>query len=451
MTPTRIAISMLAVLLAVTSCRGSPGTEPAQASVASADADGMCKEHGVLEAVCTKCNPALIPVFKAKGDWCEEHGFPESFCPICHPERGGRPVENVGQDPSPPDGVRVRFKTKETARLAGIEVAKVEAKSSALQLSVTARIVYDATKVAEVNARSPGVVRAIRADVGTRVRAGSPLATIESATVGADQARLHAERSRVQVAEANFARVAQLQTEGITSQRNVLVARQELDAARAALLSVQSALGVVGTSDGGARYTMGAPIAGVVTRRSATIGRVVDTSEVLFEIVNTSAMWAEVDIPESELARVVVGRKVTITVDGLDNKAFEGSLDYVAPSVDPRTRTATGRVALANPDGLLRGNMFARAQLTVAGAGDRLVVPKDAVQRANSVQLVFVRVSQDAFEGRRVEVGSSDGADVEVRGRLQVGEEVATTGSFLLRTETLKGSIGAGCCDVEGQ
>src|SRR5213594_2796022 len=46
---------------------------------------------GVLEAVCTKCNPALIAVFKAKGDWCEEHGFPESFCPICHPERGGRP------------------------------------------------------------------------------------------------------------------------------------------------------------------------------------------------------------------------------------------------------------------------------------------------------------------------------------------------------------------------
>src|SRR5213594_1489452 len=46
----------------------------------------LCKEHGVLEAVCTKCNPALIAVFKAKGDWCEEHGFPESVCPICHPE-----------------------------------------------------------------------------------------------------------------------------------------------------------------------------------------------------------------------------------------------------------------------------------------------------------------------------------------------------------------------------
>src|SRR5213594_3526518 len=57
--------------------------------------EAFCKEHGVLEAVCTKCNPALIAVFKAKGDWCEEHGFPESFCPICHPERGGRPASDI--------------------------------------------------------------------------------------------------------------------------------------------------------------------------------------------------------------------------------------------------------------------------------------------------------------------------------------------------------------------
>ena len=66
------------------------GPGPAAAAGAGQDAAAaelvMCREHGVPEAVCTKCNPSLIPVFQAKGDWCEEHGFPESFCPICHPE-----------------------------------------------------------------------------------------------------------------------------------------------------------------------------------------------------------------------------------------------------------------------------------------------------------------------------------------------------------------------------
>ncbi|MCI0659221.1 MAG: efflux RND transporter periplasmic adaptor subunit, partial [Acidobacteria bacterium] len=149
----------------------------------------FCQEHGVLEAVCTKCNPALIPVFKAKGDWCEEHGFPESFCPVCHPERRGRPEADIQDDGAPADGLKVRFKTKETARLAGLEVARAAEHSNRSQLAVTAQIAYDATKVAEINARAAGVVRAIRADVGTKVRPGSPLAVIESAGVGADQFR----------------------------------------------------------------------------------------------------------------------------------------------------------------------------------------------------------------------------------------------------------------------
>jgi cobalt-zinc-cadmium efflux system membrane fusion protein len=443
-----LALAALAV-----SCSGeakqTAGHPEQPAAPAGASADGMCHEHGVLEAVCTKCNPALVAVFKAKGDFCEEHGFPESFCPICHPERGGKPATDVTDDGSPPDGVRVRFKTKETAQLAGIETAKVAKRAGASLLPVTARIVYDATKVAQVNARSPGVVRAIRADVGVSVKAGTPLATIESAALGADVSRLQAERSRLQVADARYARVSQLSASGILPEKEVLDARQQVDEAKAALASVEAALGVVGGSAGSARYTLTAPIAGVVTQRSATIGRVVGTEEVLFEIVDTSSMWAEVDIPESALSRVMVGREVSVAIEGLPDQSFTGTLDYVAPTIDPRTRTAVGRVALNNPEGLLRGNMFARAEISISGAADALVVPRDAVQRAKGVSLVFVRIAQDTFEGRRVVLGSADDRTIEVRGRLAAGDDVATTGSFLLRTETLKGSIGAGCCDVE--
>ena len=71
------------------------------------------------------------------------------------------------------------------------------------------------------------------------------------------------------------------------------------------------------------------------------------------------------------------------------------------------------------------------------------------MQRAGGVALVFVRLAQDVFETRRVRVGLSDGAFVELLEGVEPGEPVATTGSFLLKTETLKGSIGAGCCDVE--
>jgi cobalt-zinc-cadmium efflux system membrane fusion protein len=446
-----LAATTAIVLLAGCQQRESAKATAESAPAPQAAAEGaFCNEHGVLEAVCTKCNPALIPVFKAKGDWCEEHGFPESICPICHPERGGRPAASVAGDGAPADGTKVRFKTKETARLAGLGFAKVAERSGRSQLGATARIVYDAARVAQINARSPGVVRAIRADIGAPVRAGSPLAVIESAGVGADQSRVQAARSRVQTAEANHSRATKLHAEGIAAEREVLAARQELDAAKAELASAQAALGMVGgTTEGASRYTLTAPIAGVVTERKATIGRLVGVDEILFEVVDTSVMWAEVDIPEADLPRVAVGQAVVLVVDGAAAGQLSGTLSYVAPAIDPQTRTSKGRVSLTNLDGALRANMFGRATISVTGSRTGVMVPRSAIQRAKSAQLVFVRLAEDQFEARRVQLGQADGEFVEVTGRLQAGDEVVTEGSFLLKTETLKESIGAGCCDAD--
>jgi len=453
MTSLRAACVALALSLAACGDRteSAPPAPAAGAAQAAVEAGAMCAEHGVLEAVCTKCNPALAVVFKAKGDWCPEHGFPESFCPICHPERGGRPLHDVASDGAPADGTKVRFKTKETARLAGIRVEKVGERQSQAEVVATALIVYDAAKVADVSARAAGVIRSIRADIGAAVREGAPLCTIESASVGADQSRLITARSRLRLAEANHARLSTLLEQGIAAQKDALLAAQELEAARAELSGAQAALGVVGgLSEGASRYTLTAPISGVITQRNATIGRLVNTEKVLFEIVDTSSMWAEVDIPEAAVRHVALGASVSVGVDGLEGEEFSGALSYIAPAIDPQTRTVKGRVALANPAGSLRGNMFARARITMNGPRRAVVVPRAAVQRAKNAQLVFVRTAEDVFEARRVDVGAGDARVVEVSGRLAAGEEVATDGSFLLKTETLKGSIGAGCCDVEG-
>src|SRR5262245_19155302 len=114
--------SWIALVLALLGAcgQGSPPEKPAPAS-GPPSSDALCKEHGVLEAVCTKCNPKLVPIFQAKGDWCKEHGFPESICPVCHPERGGRPRTALVKADGPADGTLVQLATPETARMAGIE------------------------------------------------------------------------------------------------------------------------------------------------------------------------------------------------------------------------------------------------------------------------------------------------------------------------------------------
>ncbi|AKT42372.1 efflux RND transporter periplasmic adaptor subunit [Chondromyces crocatus] len=409
----------------------------------------MCAEHGVLEALCTRCNPRLAAVFQARGDWCAEHALPESICPICHPERGGKPVVDVAQDGAPADGTKVRLKDAATVVAAGIETVKAELREGAGGVSTTAHLDYDATRLAHLNARSPGVVRALAADVGSRVAAGDPLVVIDSPEVGADRARLETARARVAIAEQNFQRQLALAPDGIASQKSVLAARQELDDAKGARAALAASLSVLGTPGRGAGgYTLTAPIAGVVTQRNATIGRLVSAEQILYEIVDTSAMWAELDVPEIDLPLVAAGQRVQLTLDGLPGRTFSGAITYVAPWLDPHTRTARARVPLENPDGLLRANMYGEARIT-AEARQAVLVPRMAIQRAKDVRLAFVRLSAHEFETRRVEIGISDGQRVEVKRGLRAGEEVVTQGSFLLKTETLKGSIGAGCCEAD--
>ncbi len=428
-------------------CISGPSlVEEPDGAVSAVDPE-MCSEHGVLEAVCTKCKPQLAAVFQAKGDWCVEHGFPESFCPICSPEREGRPVEtDLAADGSPPDGTKVRFQTRDAAKLAGFETALVVEAAWTGGTSAVVRIDWDATRVALVSARSPGVVTAIDADVGAPVRKGGALARVRSADVGGDRSRVEAARQALGVAEAEHRRKASLLDAGVTSQREVLAAEQAVASARADLGALEAELGLVGQGSGDS-YTIRSPIAGVVTQRHASVGLSVDPAEPLFQVVDASRMWAELAIAERDLSRVRPGQPVEVAVDALPERVFPGSIAYIAPSVDPTTRTALARVELDNADGLLRAHMYGSARIVTDAAEAAVTVPSAAVQRAGDVQLVFVRTAEDEFVARRVRVLSRSGDTVRIAGGVAAGDSVVTTGSFLLKTETLKDSIGAGCCD----
>lgn len=445
------------IVVALAACGGDGAVAPPEV-VATAEA-GMCREHGVLEALCTKCNPDLIPVFQKKGDWCAEHGLPESICPICHPERGGKPaVElDLAVDASPPDGIRVRLASVEAGLVAGLRTVAVERAPSQRELGAVATIRYDATRVARLNPRAEGVVKALTVDVGSAVEVGTVLAQIESASVGEGQVRIATAKARVALARKQVARLAALVTEGAASTRALDEAHGEARQAEGEVAALVAQQALMGTTDGQA-YRIESPIAGVVVMRAASIGAFVDRDDVLFEVVDTRVMWAEIEVPERDIAAVTNGLEVTFVSDALGDRKLTGVVTYIAPEVDAHSRTVLVRAALDNADGALRANMFVRAELRAAtiavdhkGAMPAMLVPRAAIQAAKDVSLVFVQVAPDVYEGRRVTVGPTllDGR-VEVRGRLAEGDRVVERGAFILKTETLKDSIGAGCCADDG-
>ncbi|MGQ0553371.1 MAG: efflux RND transporter periplasmic adaptor subunit [Planctomycetota bacterium] len=390
-----------------------------------------------------------MPIFQEKGDWCAEHEFPESFCPECRPELGGRPAVSLAAGP-PAHGTKVLLASPETAALAGIETVTATAGQTANELVVLGRIVYDPGRRAEVNARVRGIVREILIEQGAWVEQGTQVFRIESAEIGAEQSRLIAAGSRIEFARAALERVQGLFERGMAAQKDLLQARLDHDLAVADRAAAQAALGMVGAAaSGGSSLVLTAPLAGTCVRVSATIGRLVGAEEVLCEIVDTRVVWAELDVPERDLGRLRLGLRVDVRAEGPQEAEFTGTIDSIASEIDAHTRSAKARVRLDNPDGSLRANLFITARIVLGPQQARVLVPRGALQVAKGAELVFVELAPGSYETRRVGTPVRRGGLVELAKGVQAGERVVVAGSFLLKTETLKGEIGAGCCATD--
>jgi cobalt-zinc-cadmium efflux system membrane fusion protein len=188
--------------------------------------------------------------------------------------------------------------------------------------------------------------------------------------VAESRARLRSARSRARVAESTLARERNLHSSGISSLKEVQSAEQGLEEANAEVSAAQAALGMVGADDGeSGAYELRAPIGGVITKRNFTVGTLVGEEDEIFEIIDTSSLWADIDIPESQAARVAPGQRVIFEVDAR-RLEFEGSIRYVAPTL---RQGRSGPAQFANPTGVLRANMYAGAHLRqrrcLCGAG----------------------------------------------------------------------------------
>ncbi|MGM0577109.1 MAG: efflux RND transporter periplasmic adaptor subunit, partial [Myxococcota bacterium] len=381
------------------------------------------------------------------GDWCAEHGFPESACPVCNPMDPPAGAESGRVAP----GTRIRFEDAEVEEAAGIGVEPARSGGIAGAVSCTARVEYDRNRMADVRALVPGIVREVRVDLGERVEGGDALFVLESARVGETQGKLEAARQRVRAARANLRRQRELREASIASARAVELARRDLGTARAEARALEAALGMTGAGDreDDGRYAVTAPLAGTVVKRPAVLGVLATAETSLATVADTSRMWALLDVPEAEAAAVRVGQPITLRVDGVPNRTFRGELTWVGSEVDRRTRTVEARAEIPNPDGLLRAHQFARASLEVGAPEGAVTVPRGAVQRYGGGSVIFVRSEAGVYEPREVRTGRRTREHIQVHGAIRPGEEVVTTGAYLLKTELDPGSIGAGCCEVD--
>ncbi|MEW5834559.1 MAG: efflux RND transporter periplasmic adaptor subunit [Pseudomonadota bacterium] len=188
------------------------------------------------------------------------------------------------------------------------------------------------------------------------------------------------------------------------------------------------------------RFTVLAPIGGVVTELMVREGMTVMAGATLFRINGTATVWANAEVPESQAALLRPGAKVQARSPAAPGASFEGRVQALLPEVNPTTRTLKARLELGNPGGRLVPGMFVQMQFMDMRAEKALLIPTEAVIQTGRRTVVMLAEEGGRFRPVDVEIGIESGGQTEVKRGLQAGQRVVVSSQFLIDSEaSLKG------------
>jgi membrane fusion protein, copper/silver efflux system len=443
-----VAAGIAGFLYGQTGGNGTPVNPAVQLSVDSTDTVWTCSMH---------------PQIRQSGP---------GQCPICGMDL--IPVEST--DDHADHGPRHLSLSPTAARLADIMVAPVERRFVEHEISLNGRIETDETRVKSITSWVPGRIDRLYVDyTGISVREGDHLAELYSPSL------ISAQEEYLQAIIAN----RDLSTGNLSTTRDT--ARLTIDAAREKLrLLGMPPLQISALEERGEaseHITIYSPAAGVVIHRNVTEGMYVDTGTPIYTVANLSQVWVLLDVYESDLQWIRYGQEVTFRTESGPGEAFTGRISFIAPLVDPATRTITVRVNVPNTDGRLKPDMLVKAvvhariaaggtvmdpslagkylcpmhpeivkshagscdvcemdlvtaaSMGYAAVGDveaPLIIPRSSPLITGRRAVVYVKdpVEDGLFEGREIVLGPRAGEYYQVADGLREGEMVVVNGAF---------------------
>ena len=313
-------------------------------------------------------------------------------------------------------GVTVSSRVQQNLGLRTVEVTEGRLDSA---VSVVGSVAWNERDQVLVSARSMGFVERLHVRATQdRVAKGAPLADIYVPSwVAAQEEYLAVARMAEQDAQLVPLREA---------------AQQRM---RQAGMSPAQIDHVVRSGNLQPRFTLSAPLGGVVTELMVSEGATVMSGMTLMRLQGTGSVWAEGQVPESQVAQLKPGAEVSATSPAAPGQTFTGRLQALLPSVDPATRTIKARLELANPQGRLVPGMFVQMRLANPDAGKVLLLPSDAVIHTGQRSVVMLAEGDGRFSPVEVRTGREAGDQTEILQGLQAGQKVVRSGQFLVDSE----------------
>ncbi|MCK6550419.1 efflux RND transporter periplasmic adaptor subunit [Myxococcota bacterium] len=335
--------------------------------------------------------------------------------------------------------------SEEAIERAGIRVAPAERRALTGGVAIPAEVQFEPSSTAHVGPLVPGRIIKVSVALGDRVRRGQVLGVVASGDASTARARLDQVQARLSAAESTLGRQRALSTEGIGARRALIEAEAQVEELRAELEGLRRQLSVFGSGRAG-ELALSSPIDGVVVAMHATIGETVTPDDPAFIVTDPTKVWVRGNVPELEIARLHPGSVAVVRLHAFPELTMTGTISYVAPALDERTRSLPVRVTLDAPDPRLRSGLFGSIELTGQHADDRiLVVPVEAVATIEGQVVVFVTGDEPgSFVPKPVVLGRRAGGFFEVRSGLEAGTPIAASGAFTLKSALQAGEISDG-------
>lgn len=291
------------------------------------------------------------------------------------------------------------------------------------ELSLAGQITPDEDHTAKIFPLVGGVVEKVNVELGDYVRQGQQLTIIRSGKIADLQNQGTATGSLLAIAQKNVAVAQDMFKAGLSSERDVLLARSELQKARGTAGKSRKQLAIYGVTPDG-KYSLKSPISGFITDKNVTTSMQFNNSNVnnLFTVSDLNEVWILVSVFQSDISKVQPGFTADVITLAYPDRHFTGRIDKVFNILDPDSKVMKVRVKLRNLSYLLKPEMYAQIKVQNAAGGTVLAVPASAVVFDKDRTFVMVYKDRSHVETRPVKIASAVGDFSYVAAVLKAGE-----------------------------
>jgi cobalt-zinc-cadmium efflux system membrane fusion protein len=320
------------------------------------------------------------------------------------------------------------------AKMITIDTAKTTTMKDELNLS--GEVSSDDNNVVKVFPFSSGQVISVKVSLGDKVTKGQTLAVMRSADVAGSYTDLSSTQSDVSVAKRQLDQADNLYKNGISSERDLTEAQENYNKAMAANRKVKQQLSINGggnTSENGL-LVIKAPQSGYIIEKNITSGSFIrqDNNGSMFTISNMKDVWIWANVFESDISKVKTGYNAKVTTLAYPGKVFTGKVNEISSVLDPDNKVMKIKIALPNPDMLLKPEMFTNVVITNNENQQSVSVPAKAIVFDSSKNYVVVYNGKCNLTVREVSIIKTVDDITYIASGLKPGERVISNNELLL-------------------